>query len=403
MKNNFNLRLSFTKIPKSIWALGIVSLLMDVSTEMIHSLLPVYMVTVLGASLTYVGLVEGIAESTALITKIFSGTLSDFLQRRKILVGLGYGMSAFTKPLFPLANSLGVILGARFLDRIGKGIRDAPRDALISDISPHDLRGASFGLRQTLDTFGAIIGPVLAIVLLYLLSGNIRQVFWFAVIPGLMAVLVVIFAVTEPVKQTVKVKPKLQWSLFLLKISHLKTKYWHLIFLGGLLAFARFSEAFLILKGQAVGLPLTWLPTIMIIMNISYALSAFPAGAISDVVGRKVILFASILLLIVAGSLLAISTNILVTMLGVILWGLHMGLSQGLLAAFVADTAPSHLHGFAYGVFYFVCGINTLIGSVLAGYIGDHLGISYLFYASTGFSLIALICFMFLFFTDKNH
>lgn len=376
---------------------------MDLSTELIRSLLPVYMVTVLGASLIYVGLVEGISESTAQITKIFSGTLSDFLQRRKFLVGLGYGMSAFTKPLYPLANSMGVILAARFLDRIGKGIRDAPRDALISDIVPIEGRGASFGLRQTLDTIGAIIGPVLAIVLLYLFSGNIRQVFWLAVIPAMIAVLVVIFAVKEPLQEKRKNFPKMQWSQFSLKVRHLKARYWHLLLIGGLLALARFSEAFLILKGQAVGLPLTWLPTIIIVMNIAYALSAFPAGAISDVVGRKIILLISMGLLIAASLLLGLSGNVILTMIGVIFWGLHMGLSQGLLAAFVADTAPSHLHGFAYGVFYFVCGVNMLIGSLLAGFIGDHLGLNYLFYSSTVISLIALMSFVVLFYIQKTE
>ncbi|MBI2791836.1 MAG: MFS transporter [Gammaproteobacteria bacterium] len=376
---------------------------MDLSTELIRSLLPVYMVTVLGASLTYVGLVEGISESTAQITKIFSGTLSDFLQKRKFLVGLGYGMSAFTKPLYPLANSIGVILAARFLDRIGKGIRDAPRDALISDIVPIEGRGASFGLRQTLDTIGAIIGPVLAIVLLYLFSGNIRQVFWLAVIPAMIAVLVVIFAVKEPLQEKKKNYPKMQWSQFFLKVRHLKASFWHLLLIGGLLALARFSEAFLILKGQAVGLPLTWLPTIIIVMNIAYALSAFPAGALSDVVGRKIIILISMGLLIVASLLLGLSENIIVTMIGVIFWGLHMGLSQGLLAAFVADTAPSHLHGFAYGIFYFVCGVNTLTGSILAGFIGDYFGLDYLFYSSTIISLIALMSFVVLFYIQKTE
>jgi MFS family permease len=361
------------------------------------------MVTVLGASLTYVGLVEGISESTAQITKIFSGTLSDFLQKRKFLVGLGYGMSAFTKPLYPLANSIGVILAARFLDRIGKGIRDAPRDALISDIVPIEGRGASFGLRQTLDTIGAIIGPVLAIVLLYLFSGNIRQVFWLAVIPAMIAVLVVIFAVKEPLQEKKKNYPKMQWSQFFLKVRHLKASFWHLLLIGGLLALARFSEAFLILKGQAVGLPLTWLPTIIIVMNIAYALSAFPAGALSDVVGRKIIILISMGLLIVASLLLGLSENIIVTMIGVIFWGLHMGLSQGLLAAFVADTAPSHLHGFAYGIFYFVCGVNTLTGSILAGFIGDYFGLDYLFYSSTIISLIALMSFVVLFYIQKTE
>lgn len=389
---------SFKYIPRTIWALGTVSLLMDISTELIHSLLPIFMVSVLGANLTYVGIIEGIAESTALMTKMFSGTISDFLNKRKILVGLGYGLSAITKPLFPLANSLSIVLFARFFDRIGKGIRDAPRDALISDLAPYKGRGASFGLRQALDSMGAVIGPLMAMLFIYIFSGNIRYVFWIATIPAILAVLVLIFGVTEPEKNSLQIQHPKEWVLYWYKIRHLNKAFWYLLFIGGVLALARFSEAFLILKANSVGVSLAWLPSIMIVMNIAFASSSFPAGALSDVIGRQAILSSSILLLFMAEIILGFSSTIWMTMIGVIIWGLHMGLSQGLLAAMVADSTPEHLRGFAYGIFYFVCGIATLFSSIIAGMIGDRWGIPFLFYFASVFSTIAILALLYLIF-----
>lgn len=356
------------------------------------------MVSVLGANLTYIGIIEGIAESTALITKIFSGTMSDFLNKRKTLVGLGYGLSAISKPLFPLANSLNIVLFARFFDRIGKGIRDAPRDALIGDLAPYKSRGASFGLRQALDSMGAVIGPLMAMLFIYIFAGNIRHVFWIATIPAILAVLVLIFSVNEPEKKPLKIQQSIQWVLYWHKICHLKKTFWYLLFFGGMLALARFSEAFLILKANSVGISLIWLPSIMIVMNIAFASSSFPAGALSDVMGRQVILASSILLLLIAEIILGFSSTILMTMIGVIFWGLHMGFSQGLLAAMVADSTPEHLRGFAYGVFYFVCGIATLFSSIIAGMIGDRWGIPFLFYFASIFSTIAILGLLYLIF-----
>ena len=185
-------------IPRGVWALGFVSLFMDVSSEMIHALLPVFLVTVLGASVTAVGLLEGTAEAIASITKVFSGTVSDWLGKRKLLTVLGYGLAAITKPLFAIAPSAGWVFAARGLDRIGKGIRGAPRDALIAELTPAPIRGAAFGLRQTLDTVGAFAGPLLAIVLMAATNDAFRTVFWLAVIPAVVSVVVLVLFVREP-------------------------------------------------------------------------------------------------------------------------------------------------------------------------------------------------------------
>ena len=188
------------RIPSGVWALGFVSLFMDMSSELVHSMLPLLLVTGLGASALALGVIEGVAEATAMIVKVFSGTLSDFLRRRKLLVVAGYGMAALTKPLFALAPTVGWIFTARFLDRVGKGIRGAPRDALIADLTPAEVRGAAFGLRQSLDTVGAVVGPLAAVALLAAFAQDIRLVLWFAAVPAVIAMLILVVAVREPAR-----------------------------------------------------------------------------------------------------------------------------------------------------------------------------------------------------------
>lgn len=375
-------------MPKSIWILGLVSLFMDLSSELIHSLLPIFMVSVLGANLTLVGLIEGLGESLTLIVKIFSGAISDYLGRRKVFVALGYGLAALTKPLFPLANSIGLVIFARIFDRIGKGIREAPRDALISDLVSQESRGTGFGLRQSLDTIGAILGPLAAIVLMYYFAGNIRLVFWAAVIPATISFLLVFFAVSEKRVNRVKFYPIIAYIHDVKKIG---SSFWLLTLIGGILTLSRFSEAFLILKANDIGMPLNWLPSVMIIMNIAYASSALPFGVMSDIKGRKRIFIFGILSLIISCLLLGHASDILITLLGVILWGLHMGLTQSLLAAMVADVTPAHLRGISYGIFYFICGIAMLFASLIAGIIGDHYGINRIFYVGAAIGLVTLV------------
>ncbi len=360
------------EIPAGVWTLGFVSMLMDISSEMIHALLPIYMVSVLGTSTLAVGFIEGIAEATASITKIFSGALSDWLGRRKELAAFGYGLAAFTKPIFPLAPSLGWLVGARFVDRVGKGIRGAPRDALVADLSPPEIRGASFGLRQSLDTVGAFAGPLLAIVFMLATANNFTTVFWIAVIPGFLSFLLIAFAVKEPEREggPKKIKSPLSTA----QLSRLGSEYWQIVAIGAVFTLARFSEAFLILRAQSVGLPIALVPAVMVLMNVVYAASAYPAGVLSDRVDRYTVLIVGLVLLIFADAALALAAGIGGVAIGVILWGLHMGLTQGLLATLIADTAPEELRGTAYGMFNLVTGVALLAASIIAGALWDVTG-----------------------------
>ena len=379
---------SIRDIPAGVWILGFVSMLMDISSEMIHALLPVYLVTVLGASMVTVGVIEGIAEATASITKIFSGALSDRLGQRKWLAATGYGLAAFTKPVFPLAPTVAWLVAARFVDRIGKGIRGAPRDALVADLSPAHLRGASFGLRQSLDTVGAFTGPLLAIALMWWTSDNFTAVFWVAVIPAFLALALIMFAVREPDRP--QALRTVRSPLSLAEIRNLGAAYWWVVAVASVFTLARFSEAFLVLRAQQVGLPIMLVPAVLVAMNVVYALAAYPAGVLSDRIGRTAVLAAGIMLLIAADLALAMLPSIAGVALGVVLWGLHMGLTQGLLAALVADTAPAELRGTAFGFFNLAGGVAMLAASVIAGALWDLAGPQATFLAGAGFALAAL-------------
>lgn len=374
-------------IPRGVWALGFVSLFMDVSSEMIHALLPVYLVTVLGASMVAVGFIEGVAEATAMIVKIFSGALSDWLGKRKLLAAIGYGLAAFTKPVFPLATGLGWIVTARFVDRIGKGIRGAPRDALIADLTPAPIRGAAFGLRQSLDTAGAFIGPLAAIGLMALTLDDFTLVFWIAVIPAFVSFALIAFMVEEPARHNGQGNDT---RLRLSDAVRLSSDFWLVVTLAAVLTLARFSEAFLILRAQQLGMPVALVPLILVVMNIVYALSAYPAGALSDRLGRSGVLLAGIAALIVADLVLAFAAHVAVVLIGVALWGLHMGMTQGLLATLVADTAPANLRGTAFGIFNFASGLALLAASVIAGWLWDLSGPAATFLAGAAVSAVAL-------------
>jgi MFS family permease len=382
------LRYRLRDIPGGVWALGFVSLLMDLSSEMIHALLPIYLVTVLGTSTLTVGIIEGIAEATAAITRIFSGALSDWMGRRKLLAVLGYGLAAFTKPIFPLAPTVGWLIAARFIDRIGKGIRGAPRDALIADIAPAHMRGASFGLRQSLDTIGAFLGPLAAIALMWLTFDNFTAVFWVAVIPAFIALGLLIFAVEEP--QQPPAQRKVDFPLSRDELARLGADYWCLVAAASVFTLARFSEAFLILRAQSVGLPIALVPAVMVVMNVVYALAAYPAGVLSDKVDRLSVLTLGFALLIAADLVLALAPGLLTVAVGVVLWGLHMGFTQGLFSAFVADVAPPELRGTAYGMFNLVSGFGLLAASILAGALWDASGPAGTFLAGAAITAAAL-------------
>ncbi|WP_454909560.1 MFS transporter [Variovorax gossypii] len=375
------------QIPAGIWVLGFVSMLMDISSEMIHSLLPLFMVSTLGASALAVGLIEGLAESTALIVKVFSGTLSDYLGKRKGLAVLGYGLGALSKPLFALAPSIGVVLTARLLDRVGKGVRGAPRDALVADIAPPHLRGAAFGLRQSIDTIGAFLGPLLAVGLMLLWANDFRAVFWVATIPGFLAVALLMFGLREPKHSPAakRINPIRRENL-----RRLGGPYWWVVGIGAAFTLARFSEAFLVLRAQQSGIAVALVPLVMVAMNLIYAMSAYPFGKLSDRMSHTKLLAFGLGVLIAADLVLAISDHWAVVLAGVALWGMHMGITQGLLATMVADTAPADLRGTAYGFFNLVSGAAMLVASVLAGLLWDRFGASTTFGAGAVFCLLAL-------------
>lgn len=374
------------RIPAGVWVLGFVSLLMDISSEMIHSLLPMFLVGTLGVSVLAVGVIEGIAESTALIVKVFSGTLSDRLGRRKGLALLGYALGAAAKPVFALANGAGVVVAARFVDRIGKGIRGAPRDALVADITPPAVRGAAFGLRQSLDTVGAFVGPLLATALMLLWANDFRAVFWVATIPGWLAVALLAFGVREPPRAAARATNPIRRGA----LRRLGRAYWGVVAIGAVFTLARFSEAFLVLRASQLGVPTAWVPLVMVAMNLVYAATAYPFGRLSDSMNHRTLLALGLVVLIASDLLLAIASGWALLGAGVALWGVHMGMTQGLLAAMVADTAPEDLRGTAYGFFNLLSGAAMLASSAIAGLLWDSFGSTFTFLAGAAFAGLAL-------------
>ena len=375
------------RLPAGIWVLGFVSLLMDISSEMIHALLPLFMVGTLGMGVALVGLLEGLAEATALILKVCSGVISDWFGRRKPLAVLGYGLGAATKPLFALATGPGLIFTARLLDRVGKGIRGAPRDALVADIAPPEQRGAAFGLRQSLDTVGAFVGPLLAVALMLLWANDFRAVFAVAVVPALLAVLLLMVGVREPARPAGAARSN---PISRANLKRLPRAYWWVVGVGAVFTLARFSEAFLVLRAEQLGMALALVPLVMVAMNVVYSLTAYPFGKLSDRVSHHGLLLAGLSVLVLADVVLAVSTHWVGLLLGVALWGVHMGMTQGLLAAMVAAQAPADLRGTAFGFFNLVSGVALLAASVLAGLLWQTLGPAWTFGAGAAFSVLAM-------------
>jgi MFS family permease len=379
--------------PRGIWALGLVSMFMDTSSELVYSLLPAFMAGVLGASMTTIGLVEGVAEAAAAITKVFSGTISDYLGKRKLLAVLGYGLAAASKPVFPLATTIRWVFAARFVDRIGKGIRGAPRDALVADIAPGAMRGAAYGLRQSLDSVGAFMGPVFALVLMAWLANDIKSVFWAAVLPAFMAVVVLVFGVREPRRGPGTVGMRKPFSVT--DAKRLPLRYWLVVLLGAVFTLARFSEAFLLLRAQDVGVALRYVPVVMIVMNAFYAATAYPAGAAADRIPPRASLVAGLAFLVAADMALAAAASPAAAFVGAALWGLHMGLTQGLLSKLVADASPAELRGTAFGIFNLVGGGASLLASVIAGALWSAFGASASFLAGGAFASLAMLGMLF--------
>lgn len=374
-------------IPATVWMLGFVSLLMDVSSEMIQTLLPLYLVSGLGASVLAVGFIEGLSVAIATLTKFLSGVLADWSQRNKPLLVLGYGLGAVSRLIFPLAGSIDLIVMAKAVDRVGKGIRTAPRDALIAGVTPPEIRGASFGLRKSLDTVGGFLGPLLAIAVMVLVAGDMVTVFWVAAIPAVLAVGILIFAVHEPEAARHSKGPGFR----LADALRLNRAVWAVIGIAALLMLARFSEAFVLLKALEAGFAPAWVPLSMVIMHAAYGLTAYPVGHLSDRIGREGLLICGLGFLIAAHLVLAFADSVAIYMAGAVLWGLHMGFSQGLLGAMIAETTPGHLKGTAFGTFNLVTGVVVLLGNTAAGWLWQSQGTHVPFLAGAGLSAVAML------------
>jgi MFS family permease len=381
----------YSALPHGIWALGLGAMFMDMSSELVHSLLPVFMASVLGASMVTIGLVEGTAEATAAITKMFSGAISDYVGKRKFLVVMGYGLATMTKPIFPLANSIVWVMASRFIDRVGKGIRDAPRDALIADITPEEVRGAAYGLRQALDSVGAFVGPLLAVICLAWLADDIRAVLWVAVVPAVITVALIAFGVEEPDRG---IQNSSERSPIVLAVAHqLPSAYWLIVSIGAVFTLARFSQAFLVLRAQSAGLAVGYIPTVMIVMNIVYAAGAYPAGIAADIARRRTLLLGGLAALIAGDLVLAGAESPLHVFAGAALWGLHMALTEGLLSKLVADEVPAELRGTGFGIYNLVTGVVLLFASVIAGALWSAAGAGATFLAGAVFAATtALLC-----------
>ncbi|QNE50815.1 MFS transporter [Klebsiella michiganensis] len=379
---------TLSRIPKGVWVLGGVSLLMDVSSEMIHSLLPLFMATTLGASVIIIGIIEGVAEATALILKVFSGVISDYVGKRKGLALLGYGLGALSKPLFAIAPTSGVVFSARMIDRVGKGIRGAPRDALVADVTPPEIRGAAYGLRQSLDTIGAFLGPLLAVALMFLWDNDFQSIFWVAAIPAVLSIALLGFGLKEPRTAVVQIRTN---PLRRENLKKLSAAYWWVVAIGSIFTLARFSEAFLVLRAQQMAIPLFAIPLVMVAMNLVYSLTAYPFGKLSDSMSHSRMLQWGLLVLIAADIVLALSSHWSTLLAGVALWGIHMGMTQGLLAAMVAHTAPPELRGTAFGMFNLMSGIALLLASAGAGVLWEVLGAASTFYAGAIICVVTLV------------
>ncbi|KVC81437.1 MFS transporter [Burkholderia ubonensis] len=377
-------------IPRTVWALGFVSLLMDLSSELVHALLPVYLVTTMGMSVVALGVLEGAAEATALIVRIFSGAISDWLGRRKALLLAGYGLAALTKPLFPLAHGPGLVIAARLVDRFGKGIRGAPRDALVADVAPPEIRGACYGLRQSMDTVGAVGGPLLAIALMFVFADHIRAVLWFASIPAFATLAVLMFGVREPAAARAGGISPFRTPLDRRALRMFSARYWYVVAIGATFTLARFSEAFLVLRAQQTGMELAWVPSVMVVMSVAYTLSAYPVGVVSDRLDRRALLAIGMALLIAADLLLGARADAATVLTGVAVWGLHMGFTQGILAAMVADTAPAEWRGTAFGLFNLASGVAMLLASAIAGWIWQRFGAPATFFTGAAIVVVPL-------------
>lgn len=374
------------RIPRTVWVLGFVSLLMDISSEMIHALLPLFMAGTLGASAIWIGLVEGIGEGTALIAKVFSGVVADRFGHKKRLVFVGYFLGVISKPVFALAGSMPVVLAARFFDRIGKGLRGAPRDAIVADVTDESIRGAAYGLRQSLDAAGAFVGPLLATLLLLLWTENLRSIFWIALIPGAACLALILFGVEDNVTPTVNTKRIARKDLKIV----MTPAFVQLVILGTLFSLARFSNAFIVLRAADIGIEHAWIPMTLVLMNIAFSLSSYPFGKLADTLNPMKLLALGMVLLVLANLLFAYAANYRILAAGIVLFGMHLGATQGIFSTIISEIAPSEVRATAFGIFNFFSGLALLASGLVAGSLWEYMGAQYCFGGGVVFALITL-------------
>ena len=377
---------------RNVFIAGLVSFFMDVSSEMIYPLVPLFLSNVLGVNKSIIGLIEGIAESTASLLKVFSGWFSDRIGNRKWLMAAGYSISTLSRPIVSLATGWQHILGSRFMDRFGKGIRTAPRDAIIAESSEKTHLGRAFGLHRSMDTMGAVVGPALAFLLLGLFSNNYRMVFWLSIIPGTIAVLLIIFFITEKKKVSLphSDRPKLT-------LKHFDWRFKFFVVIAAVFAIGNSSDVFLILRAQQVGVPIVMIPVVYLLFNLVYSLSSIPAGIAADRFGKKrVILLGFILFAILYyGFAIAKDTTAIWVLFG--FYGLFMGLTEGIQKAFLATIIPPDFKATAFGVYNSAVGIAMFPASLIGGWLWDHVSPSATFYfgsITAGLSAILFIVFI---------
>ncbi len=385
----------FRFIPKTVWAVGFVTLLMNVSTIIIFSLSPLYLTSVLGISMISLGILEGAVEASSWFTRIFAGVFSDYFHRRKPFLFAAYSLAASSRLIFPLVPSAGWIFFARFVDRVSNGIQATPREALIGDVAPIDLKGACYGLRQTLGMFGSFAGAFMLMFLMHWSNANFELAFWAAVIPPFFALLILAKFVRDPIALKIKNKPARK-IFHLPHISDLTFNYWRVVIIASIFMLSNYSGAFMILQATNAGLSTCEVPLVMVIQNIMAFASAFPAGWLSDRIGRRILLGVGFSITVGANLLLACTTTKLCVLGGVALWGLQLGINQSLLVAKVADTAPEELRGTAFGLYYFSIGVALFISNYVAGWLSTKYGSEMIFYVSAGVAAFAVACVTFI-------
>jgi len=355
---------ALSRLSPNIALLGLVSLLTATSSAMVYGLLPVFLVKVLGASIGIVGVMEGLAEASNSAMRLLSGITSDWIGRRKPVVAFGYLLSAANKLVFPMAESVSIVFVARLVDRFGKGVRDAPRDALISDLTPSHIRGSGFGLRTALYTMGFVLGPLAAIGLMVASGDNFRLVFAIAVAPAFAAVGILLFAIGEDPAQSSR---EARFRIRLSHLSRLPAAFWWSISVASLLSLARYSPAFLVLKASDVGIDPAFVPLILVFTHTVFSAAAYPFGALADRVDHRLQLALAVAVLLAADLVLAAGGTMVTAFLGASLWGLQMGVSEGLLSASVANAAPDDLRGTAFGIYQLAFGLAAFGASGTAG------------------------------------